>query len=212
MAVIVSVTLTEEWSGRKTPQVWAEYYDAHINNQGGGGVFNLVLKLALNIWDWDTNSNRFPINERVIAIVYQRVQPPPLSISDFVRTKDTTDNDLMKVVLEDGGVLFFAFKKTPNAVSDPKWRLDKQLLPENLTALLREHNLESQSDFVLSGYNATVGRLLRLDIEPSTHWRTTMWFMSESAVKSIRPARRPRRPSVPILGGDMQFEQSSDYH
>lgn len=118
----------------------------------------------------------------------------------------------MKVVLEDGGVLFFAFKKTPNAVSDPKWRLDKQLLPENLTALLREHNLESQSDFVLSGYNATVGRLLRLDIEPSTHWRTTMWFMSESAVKSIRPARRPRRPSVPILGGDMQFEQSSDYH
>ena len=145
-------------------------------------------------------------------MVYQRAQRPPLSITDFVRTKDTTDDDLMKVVLEDGGVLFFALRRTPNVVSDPKWRLDKRLLPENLTALLREHSLETRSDFVLSGYNATVGRLLRLDIEPSTHWRTTMWFMSESVVKSIRPVRRPNKPRIPILGGKMQFEQSSDYH
>jgi hypothetical protein len=145
-------------------------------------------------------------------MVYQRVPRPALSIGDFSPTRGTTDDDLMKVTFEDGGILFFSFKKTPNVISDPKWRLDKQLLPENLTALLQEHNLESGSDFVLSDYTVRVGERARLDIEPSTHWRTTMWFTTDSVVKSIRPARRPHKAGVPILNGDLQFDQSSDYH
>ncbi|HEX7483997.1 MAG TPA: hypothetical protein VF281_02490 [Candidatus Saccharimonadales bacterium] len=145
-------------------------------------------------------------------MVYQRAPRAALSIGDFFRTRGTTDDDLMKVTLEDGSTLFFTFKSAPNVVSDLKWRLDKQLLPENLTAHLQEHDLESRSDFVLSGYTVTVGERVRLDIEPSIHWRTTMWFMTNSAVKTIRPARRPRKASVQILDGDLQFDQSSDYH
>ena len=145
-------------------------------------------------------------------MVYQKVARPPLSIRDFFPTRGTTDDDLIKVTLEDGGVLFFVFKSTPNVISDPRWRLDRQLLPENLTAILREYDLEPGSHFVLSDHTVTVGKRVRLDIEPSTYWRTTMWYTTDSIVKSIRPARRPRKASVPVLGGNMKSEESSDYH
>ena len=145
-------------------------------------------------------------------MVYKRVKRPPLNIREFARTPTTTDDDLVKVCLADGGELFFTFKSTPNMVSDPRWRLDKQLLPQNLIALLQKHNLEEESEFILSDGSGTVGRALRLDVEPTTHWQVTMRFTSESQIKSIRPVRRPRKPNVFILSGDMNIDRSSDYH
>jgi hypothetical protein len=44
--VIISVSLTEEWSGDKTPKVWAEHYEAHTRNQRGGGLTFRLLRLT----------------------------------------------------------------------------------------------------------------------------------------------------------------------
>jgi hypothetical protein len=44
--VIISVSLTEDRGGRKTPKVWAEHYEAHINNQRGGGLTFRLLNLT----------------------------------------------------------------------------------------------------------------------------------------------------------------------
>lgn len=146
-------------------------------------------------------------------MVYRKAPKPPLNIRDFVRTRDTTDDDLVKVVLEDGGELFFAFRSRPNVVSESKWRLDKQLLPENLATMLRVHDLGSNTDFTISDGSGFVGRTLRLDIESTAaHWQVALWLVCEAKIKSIRPARRPRKPDVPILISSMHSERSSDYH
>lgn len=44
--VITGVAMTEEWSGDKTPKVWAEHYDARIHNQRGGGLTFRLLRLT----------------------------------------------------------------------------------------------------------------------------------------------------------------------
>ena len=44
--VIISVTLTEDRLGRKTPKVWAEHYEAHTRNQKGGGLTFRLLDLT----------------------------------------------------------------------------------------------------------------------------------------------------------------------
>lgn len=44
--VITSVAMTEEWSGDKTPKIWAEHYDAHVNNQRGGGLTFRLMRLT----------------------------------------------------------------------------------------------------------------------------------------------------------------------
>jgi hypothetical protein len=45
--IIIGVEVAEEqWFGKKTPKVWAEYYEAHTRNQRGGGLAFRLLGLT----------------------------------------------------------------------------------------------------------------------------------------------------------------------
>lgn len=135
----------------------------------------------------------------------------PLNIWEFARSKETTDDDLMKVTFNNDDVLFFAWKDEPNATSSYEWRLDEQLMPSNLAAILQDNNL-TKSGFIISRSSGYVGKTLHLNVIPAARWDVTMWFLTDATIKSIRPARRPRKPDTSAVAGKIHSIRSSDHH
>ena len=146
-------------------------------------------------------------------MAYKRYPPQkvPVNIWEFGRDGEMTDDNLVKITFENDEFLYVAWRDRPDVQYSAAWRVDEALVPENLISVRIEKGSYCAT-FSISEKSGFVGQQLRLDLAPGSRWRDSTRFITESAIRSIKPAQRPRKCRTLALTGKVETSTSNDYH
>jgi hypothetical protein len=131
-----------------------------------------------------------------MAMAYHR-QPAKEYLKDIWADSDTTDNDLVKITLEDGSYLYVRHAVRVG-IENVEWKLDEALMPSNLQEHHRAH--DNTRSVIVTECVTTKPLVLTF---PTGYWRDNAIFTSNSKVATIRPVRRPRIPRPQRITGYM---------
>jgi hypothetical protein len=112
----------------------------------------------------------------------------PVSLGDYRPTEDTTENDLLKLTLENGQVLFVHHRgfRQYNFTLEPIWVIHEDFCPSSIQVLRRpgmdyRKDIKGQPFDVPLEINATVGEQVMISIWPR------MDEQSSAKLVSIQP-------------------------
>ena len=137
---------------------------------------------------------------------------PVENLNWFHADGSTTENDLVKLTFENGQCLYVTLASVPDfPFHNPGWHIDNALLPVELTEL-KEQQGTSVSIFGITEGRCRMGNRLHLEMVPTSYWKDSLYFITESPITSLKPVRRPRQVPTLHLAGKAKVETSSDYH